>query len=49
MDQVFLIAFLLFVAAFGATQIMSETEGLALIAPLRRREDEGGSTERGKP
>jgi hypothetical protein len=47
--MMFLITFPLFIAAFRATQIMSETEGLALIAPLRRRADQGGSTERGKP
>jgi hypothetical protein len=45
----FLIAFPLFVAAFAATQIMPETERLALIAPLRRRAEQGGSKERGKP
>jgi hypothetical protein len=44
--MMFLIAFLLLVAAFAATQIISETEGLALIAPLRRREDEGLNRER---
>ena len=49
--NMFLIAFLLFVGAFGVTQIASETKGLALdvIAPLTRRKGEEAQRGRGKP